>query len=403
MGRQDMENKEHFIVGKSYSALDIWNMLKVPQKGRTPEWKNTVYDFFGTYYVLCQAYNLREGIFSECKRHLGEIYCYGKPGVTLEPGMARTLIFEKSTVHLFFRRSNQHDYVYLGTGRLSALNDGLTSPLFIRWKVENGDNLLPLRDHINALRKFCAFRISDNVWSPDKNSDNLRLELLLDQLVIASAIEEVEVNTCRFGDGTNWDSGILEYEAERSDLLSAAMAALLSFTYSWMALETMLGMLPLPTVPKNLKNGAKLIDRCIYYFKPSLLGPYNEALLPGYEATLEEFMKVASSIPRYSRHLGQFDLQPHMNRWGLGLDKVRKVRNKFIHGALCMPENLESDIKEPQDDVLFELSGRITLFAMQLVLYTQALERNILLTNNFGEHKKDEYAAETIRTLHIES
>ncbi|MEN6317206.1 MAG: hypothetical protein ABFD82_00410 [Syntrophaceae bacterium] len=403
MSKRDMENAEDFVVGEHYSASDIWNMLKVPKKRRTPEWQNTIYDFLGTYYVLCQTYNRREGIFSECKRHLGEIHCYGKPGVTLQLGMASALVSDKRTVHLFFRRSEQHDYVYLGTGKFRAFDDGLTSLLFISWKIDNGDNLLPLREHIDAFRRFCASYISDNVWIPDKSGDNLTLELLLDQLAISSAIEEVEVNTCRFGDGTRWDSGILEYEAKRSDLLSSTMSTLLSFTYSWMALETMLSLLPLPNVPRNLKDRAKLVDRCIYYLKLSLPGPYNETLLPGYEATLEQFKKVASAIPRYSRHVGQFDLQPHMNRWGLGLGKVRNVRNKFIHGVLRMPEYREPDAEEPEDDALFELSGRITLFAMQLVLYAQIAERNILLTHSFGEHKEGECAAEAVRTLHIES
>jgi len=143
-----MENEERFLAGKHYSVLDIWNILKVPEMERTHEWQNAIYDFFGTCYVLCQTHNEGEGIFSECRCYFGEIHCYGKPGVTLQSGMAPALMYGRTTVQLFFRRSEQHDYAYHGTGKLSAFDDGLTSPLFICWEVDNGDNMLPLRKHI---------------------------------------------------------------------------------------------------------------------------------------------------------------------------------------------------------------------------------------------------------------
>lgn len=398
-----MNINNDFAVGIRYSLSDIWDILKVPEVGRTPDWQDTIYDFSGAYYVLCQEFNVRNGTFSECRRHFSEIHCYGKPGVTLQPAMARAIVLERPPVHLFFKRNEQHSYVYLGTGRFRGYYDGQVSPLYVTWAIDNGDNLLPLREHIDALRRVCAFSLNDNMWLQEKVGDNPTLELLSDQLIISSAIEEVQVNTCRFGDGTRCDSGMLKLEANRSQRLSSMMAAVVSFTYSWMALETMLGMLPLPKVPKKLKSGAKLIDRCIYYLKLSLPGPYDESLLPGYEVSLERFKEHTLKIPRYHRQLGQFCLQPHMNRWGLGLDKVRNIRNRFIHGALQMPGYGDPRMEDSDDDLLFELSGRIVVLTMQLVLYAQATERNILLAGSFNEHKEGESAAEAVRMLHIDN
>jgi hypothetical protein len=401
-----MKKKDGFVVGKHYSLSDIWNIIKVPEEERTDRWLNTIYDFSGAHYMLCQAYNRSQGIFAQCRCHLGELYCHGKRGLSLQPGITRSIVYKEKEVHLFFERSEKDGCVYLGTGRLGGLDDGLTSPIFIRWEINSGDNLLPLRQHIDALRKFCAFGMSYKAWCkgwiPDKGGENLSLlELLLDQLAISSAIEEVEVDTARFGDGVNWDSGILEYEAHRSDLLSSIMATLLSFTYSWMALETLLGLLPLPKVPKQLKRGAKLIDEGIYYLKLALPSKYNEALLPGYGETLERFKKVVLSMPRYSKYVTRFDLQSHMNAWGIGIDKVRNVRNKFIHGVLQMPGPAEYAGEETEDELLFELSSRIALFTMQLVLYARISECNILLSQDFDGYREGESAAEAVRVLHL--
>ncbi len=392
-----MRHATGFEIGKFYSLSDIWNILGVTEIDRTLKWQNTIYDFCGTYYVLCQAYHSHEGMFSECKLHLGEMHCYGNPGVPLQLSMAAELLSEEKSINLFFRKSKQSDYTYLGHGKFRGLDDGLTSPLYIHWAIDSEDRLLPLREHISKFRKFCQSYVYDT-WPDDST-----LELLLDQLALAAAIEEVQVNTCRFGDGTHYDSAILKHEAMRSDLLSSVISVLLSFTYSWMALETMLEALPLPNVPKNLKAGTKPIDRCIYYLKRSLPVSYNETLMPGYDTTLERFRKLVASMSRYSKHVGKFDLQPHMNRWGLGVDKIRRIRNKYIHGALQMPElfDEESGMEGPCDDMLFELSTRITLFTMQLVLYAQIKERNILLTRSVGEHKKGDCASEAVRSLHI--
>ena len=397
-----MDEKEVFTVGERYSESDIWNGLRVPKRERTPKWQNAIYDFCGSYYVLCQAYNSGEGTWHECRRHLGELYCYGKPGVVLEPEIVRSVVDDKKAVHLFFRTNEHQHYSYLGAGKFSAYNDSFSSPLYIRWIVHSGDGLIPLRNHIDAFRRFCAYSISDDVWITDRSGDNLTPELLLDQLAIASSIENAEVNTCRFGDGTNWDSGILQYEARRSDLLSSTMAVLLSLTYCWMALETMLALLPLPKVPKELKHGAKLVDRCIYYLKQVLPDRYDECLLPGYETTLEKFRRTVQEISAYSRHVGSFNLQPHMNRWGLGISKVRNIRNKFIHGLLWMPEPCEPEEEEPEDDTLFELSARITILTMQLVLHARCAELNVLMCHGWGDYKEGDCAADALRKLHVD-
>ncbi len=156
-----MKNTADFIVGKCYSTSAIWNILEVPEVDCTPEWQNNIYDFLGTCYVLCQAYGGSEGIFSECKHHLGEMYCYGKQGATLRPEMARALTFGKKTFKIFFRKSKLRDYVYLGHGKFRGLSElTSTSPLFIHWAIDSGDRLLPLREHIDAFRRFCAFSIN---------------------------------------------------------------------------------------------------------------------------------------------------------------------------------------------------------------------------------------------------
>ena len=384
-----------FTIGTRYSVDDVWNTLQVPAADRTIDWLSGVHLYDGFVYALCSRFRGNEKPHSHTARlRLGQLYWRGERGSSLSVRVARSLLHSDQCVHLFFSGAETSDFEYLGRGILQGMDAiGIDTPA-LSWEVDRGDGILCLRKHCDALRQVCAFDLADG--SDDPILDAVEL------LELAAAIDEVQIDTVEFGTGTMWDSGWRHYESVRSDLLSDIVTSFTVFTYIWMALEAVLETFRLPPVPRSLKQGgASPVDRALYHMQQGAPDDNDCSLMPGYIESINHLHELLVQDDRYCDMEKEFMVLPHMNRWGIGLHVVRKLRNKLLHGALRLPEPAEWSGQEPRDMLLFEMSDRVVLLSVQLLLSLEHAWRGTTPGVDSGTAAAGDCVGTSLRRLHL--
>lgn len=186
-------------------------------------------------------------------------------------------------------------------------------------------------------------------------------------LNMAAGISKVEVDTARYDESVMWCSTAAEYEDARSEVYSRLAAEITVFVFVWGAFETVARIVGPSSIPPELRaNGANgLVDRVLFQLRG--FAPFDE-----YNQVLQELSLVVSRDPNYLRLVRQEPRPPHIGESGVGLDLVRRIRNKFAHGSsnLPMPESTNQGWCGETSDVprLISISSRIVLFTIQMLL-----------------------------------
>ena len=401
-----------FVIGKRYSLGEIWAILAVPEAQRVDAWRSGLHEYAGSLYCLCSRFESSDKPFPHHSRvRLGQLYWEGGPRTEPDPTIARAIMYGNMASHLFFADDSEDDYFaddsehgfeYLGRGLWEGFSIATGLQPSVCWEIDCGDGMLCLRKHCDALRRFC-------VYGPDQDGEAIDdpsfyqfwLDPATGWLELAAAIDSVQVDTLEFATGVNWDSVVRHYQAKRSELLSEVATALTFFTYLWMAAEQVIEVLNLPAVPRSLKRGGtSLIDRALFYLKCRMADDHEWGGMPGYRESIGRLEHSLAQDRRYRNALKGLSMEPHMNRWGMGLHIARRLRNVVVHGALQLPEPEDWSATEPRDVEVIEVSARLALFAIQLLLIA-AHEEGGMVHARFTSDTARGVATASLRTLHL--
>lgn len=186
-------------------------------------------------------------------------------------------------------------------------------------------------------------------------------------LNMAAGVSKVEVDTARYDESVMWCGTAAEFEDARSELYSRLAAEITVFMFVWGAFETVARIVePLSIPPDQRTNGANgLVDRVLFQLRD--FAPFDE-----YNQVLQKLTFLVNRDPNYVRLARQEPRPPHFGVSGIGLDLVRRIRNKFAHGnsILPMPESTNQGWCGKTSDVprLISISSRTVLFTMQMLL-----------------------------------
>jgi hypothetical protein len=229
--------------------------------------------------------------------------------------------------------------------------------------------LLGLQEHCEQL----SVLLSD-LWMHDpvtysKFGEILEFNDAAEWLDVAASVQKVEVLTG--GEDVYYCETVMDYENARSVLLSRVATQLTIFQFTWGAFETVAKIIGPSPVPG--KGGDGLINQIISFIKS--VQPF-----AAYDEALTEMGCLLKRCPEYGKHLRQGTLPRYMGRSGVGIDFVRKVRNKFAHGSarLGMPDSGSEGWSgnKSRDPELIALCCRIVLFTIQMLLGVYYARKN---------------------------
>lgn len=220
--------------------------------------------------------------------------------------------------------------------------------------------------HCNRMAMFVGGQMPWEV-PPESGPEekDLSSSTVFDWLRVAASIESVSVNTVRFGEGVMYDSGILDYEAKRSNILSELLMDQIRFNYVWGAFETLAKIKQPPPVPKEVKPRASMVDRIAFRLKSAF--DHRRIPVSGYGYWLGRLINMLSR-----RHGLNISLHTRFTKCaghaGLGISVVRHIRNQFAHGIVNLPEPKEWTGQRPVESEVIKLSTRLVLLTMQMLL-----------------------------------
>lgn len=258
-------------------------------------------------------------------------------------------------------------------------------------------SLVSLREHCARLSRFFGdqdvyanlFQLSGEL--DDEQGENISWWHVAEWLYIAASIETVDVDTTHFDPSALYCGDALQYEFDRSKLLSELITALSVFNFTWGSLESVVKLIEPPKVPKALKSRASSIDEAIFYIKTTY---EPEKPLAFFDDVMAEMRDILTKVPYYASLALEYQLKPYMSVSGIGLNIVRRLRNKFAHGASQMPQPEGWSNIQPLDTRLIELSTRTVLMSIQML--TMAYIRE----NDFNIERYDDDFNEIVESAY---
>jgi hypothetical protein len=213
-----------------------------------------------------------------------------------------------------------------------------------------------------------------------------------DWLEVAASVQRIEVDTSYFDDSVEFCGTAYDYQRARSLGFSALVTERTIFNFEWGSFETVTKLIDPPGVPKEVKSGrASLVDRALYYLKISY---EPRSPIPFYREAVEALC-VAINDPQ-PEVLKKYRFEEHVSLSGVGLSVVRHIRNKLAHGAAFMPEPDEYWDNGGLNAAVVEVSTRILLYTIQLLLTAHLGQTSFNL-----ELRRDEYGESLSEDVHF--
>ncbi|MXN91699.1 hypothetical protein GR160_10720 [Flavobacterium sp. Sd200] len=168
-------------------------------------------------------------------------------------------------------------------------------------------------------------------------------------------------------DGINYDASFYycrpsyEYESAKQDLFKSLVSEITFFTYLYSGLESYITSLKLKNCP--IRKGK--INAATYFIKSKL----DKQFFSFEYGRLINLVKTAYCYSTGSE-LQKDTLHDCIDRNGLGLYILYKVRNDIMHGDFFFPEPLDYDLNRlPLQPVLINICSRLILMTMQMLIY----------------------------------
>jgi hypothetical protein len=182
-------------------------------------------------------------------------------------------------------------------------------------------------------------------------------------LDLASSVEKVEVATGRFDESLMWCGTACDYEDARSKLYSQLVAQLTVFSFVWGAFEIITKVIEPASIPKSDRiNGANSPTSRLAYFIRSMPTDATHQLV------LAQVQHLLARHPAYGSLAAQLQDASALGPAGQGIDIVRRIRNKFAHGAASLPPPDGWGASGHSDNELLALCTRLVLLTIQIAL-----------------------------------
>lgn len=224
--------------------------------------------------------------------------------------------------------------------------------------------LLPTDEHawkIDCIIRTLNFDNQEDSW-----------EHISSWLQMASGLDDVNLITEKFDSSIYYCSSALYFQNERSDMLSILAKELSFFNFVWGAFESILETLEPLIEGCNIQSYGKI--KATSY----ILRKKQVPLLSGYTASLNNLQTLFKTL--ITKNIN-YD---HITFKGKGIYIVSKIRNQFAHGALLLPYDPDNfPDSEKSHSALINISSRIVLLTIQMLLLSFFFEKDIELENLF--------------------
>jgi hypothetical protein len=223
-----------------------------------------------------------------------------------------------------------------------------------------------VREHSYLLSNFIAYELQNEADTTHIKDSTVSTDMAADWLQMAAAVNKVDIDLCYHDDSLAYCGTAYHFQNDRSKVVSSLSKQLTIFNFIWNAFEILSKCLSIPRLPKTLKERPSFVDN-VQYFISNKFSSKSAVTVEFYEETLE---KLTAKINSISMH--NFDYALKQNnftcRSGKGIQIVRAIRNLFAHGAVSMPLPEDHSFDTFVDSEVIELSSRIVLFTIQLML-----------------------------------
>jgi hypothetical protein len=222
--------------------------------------------------------------------------------------------------------------------------------------------VLKLEDHCSALSKLLHSLAYQELASVVESGEVYEWGQPAEWLDVAASVTKVDVLTGQ-GDMTLAEcESALEYENDRSALLSQFVTSLTIFSFVWGAFESVAKILSPSSIPKEERKDGNdsLTARVAYALKAVKPDGVYYCRLAKLRHRLTYHPAYCSCIPADLGIVTSADA-------GQGIDLVRRIRNKFAHGAASLPQRDWNGCDSP-DNQIVRYSCRLVLLAIQMML-----------------------------------
>lgn len=258
------------------------------------------------------------------------------------------------------------------------------------------NNILAVDEHawkLGCILTTLDIRDSDERWSH-----------ICAWLQMASSLEHVDLITGKFDSSLIYCSSALQFENERTKMLSKLAMEITIFNFIWGAFESLVEELEPSIKGCNIEKYGKVNAACyIIRNKPTV------SLFPGYKETLNKLQRIYESLFPTVQHSQQIIRKQKISKMQqnvLGINIVYIIRNKFAHGSYSLPYHPdEYEFYQFEDTDLIRVSSTIVLLTMQMMLCSYFSDQNIELNNLFLFDELDDidsiHLIPLLRNVHI--
>lgn len=193
--------------------------------------------------------------------------------------------------------------------------------------------VVELADHCSALSKLLHALADQYPEVAEEEGETYGWAQPAEWLDLAASVVKVDVVTTQDDTSLAYCESAMDYENDRSRLLSQLATAITIFGFVWGAFESVTKTVKPPSTPKpERKDGNdKSVARVIHALRP--LKPDGV-----YHCRLAQIRGLMAALPAYRESLS-VELGPvTAAEAGEGIDLVRRIRNKFAHGAAALPQ-----------------------------------------------------------------
>lgn len=258
--------------------------------------------------------------------------------------------------------------------------------------------VVKLIDHCASLSKVLHSLSYKEPTSMPRGDETYGWSQPAEWLDLAASIVEVQVVTAQGDDSLMMCGSAMDYENDRSALLSQFATSLTIFSFLWGAFESVAKIMDPKAIPKaDRKDGNDTLTARVAYAL-RLVKPDGV-----YQCRLANLRYRMASMREYKDCIPEKFIAIEAAEAGEGIDLVRRIRNKFAHGAAVLPQRHDWDGNNSIDNQMVRLSCRMVLLTIQMMLRVHFTGQSFPVEiYQFGSDPDDEYEIHSVlETLHI--
>lgn len=162
------------------------------------------------------------------------------------------------------------------------------------------------------------------------------------------------------------------YDDSMGEKYSKIVVELTLFMFIWASLEALIDLIISNT--EKEKEGGKIKAACTLLEHTFI----NQNCLPFYDELLKSLKEMAFSSEIFRRFIINIKENQFNNTSGEALELIYKIRNSFAHGFLKFSIETDNAIMDIKDDKIINLSSKLTLISMQMLLLAYFRKNNYL-------------------------